>query len=84
MIVCMKLGTFQMFWDYNLVECFLYHYLRKNWHKHTACLNQMYDDNDCLFGGNFMGKGTKAGQVVVSSSECLKTGNMDDIEVKTE
>ena len=44
----------------------------------------MYDDNDCLFGGNFIGKGTKAGQVVVSSSECLKTGNMDDIEVKTE
>ena len=50
----------------------------------TACLNPMYDDNDCLFGGNFIGKGTKAGQVVVSSSECLKTGNMDDIEVKTE
>ena len=51
---------------------------------YTACLNPLYDDNDCLFGGNFMGKGTKAGQVVVSSSECLKTGNMDDIEVKTE
>jgi len=49
--------------------------------KDTACLNPLYEDNDCLFGGNFMGKGTKAGQVVVSSSECLKTGNMDDIEV---
>merc|ERR1712018_556743 len=49
--------------------------------KDTACLNPLYDDNDCLFGGNIMGKGTKAGQVVVSSSECLKTGNMDDIEV---
>jgi len=49
--------------------------------KDTACLNPLYDDNDCLFGGNFMGKETKAGQIVVSSSECLKTGNMDDIEV---
>ena len=43
----------------------------------------MYDDNDCLFGGNFIGMGTQAGQVVVSSSECLKTGNMEAIEVNT-
>jgi len=73
----------QMLWIYNCQgaceKCLEVEF--KSGAKDTACLNRMYYDNDCLFGGNFIENRTKAGQVVVSSSECLKNGNMDDIEV---
>ena len=52
--------------------------------KDTACLTKPHTDNECLFEGNFEGKATEVGQVIVSSSQCLDNGNgaMDDIQVQ--
>ena len=53
--------------------------------KDNACLYKKHTDNKCLFEGNFEGKETEFGLVVVSSSQCLDNGNgaMDDIEVQS-
>ena len=53
----------------------------ERYEKDTACLKPIHDTNNCLFGGNFLRKITQVGQVVVSSSECLKSGTMTNIQV---
>ena len=47
--------------------------------KDTACLNQVYPENGCVFRGNFLKKDTP---VAVSSSKCFCSGHLDDIQVK--
>ena len=52
-----------------------------NGEKDIACLSKKHVENECLYEGNFIKKATKKGQVIVSSSQCLKNGVMDDIQV---
>ena len=53
----------------------------ERYEKDTVCLKRIYDTNNCLFEGNFLRKMTQVGQVVVSSSECLRSGTMTNIQV---
>ena len=49
--------------------------------KDIACLNQKYPNHKCLLEGNFLEMPTTVGNVVVSSSECLKNGKFKKAQV---